>query len=900
MRLCLVVWVLLLVAVLPAHSSLVAYYDFDDDYSGISGYCQNSVPSGVAAGSADISSSNARFGSAGLVLAGGPDYIRVDGINLFPGAASSAFSASAWIKLTSLSSSYTSRVIVRKNSFMLFQLSTLGGSGRNYALSCQLYFSASVSSSVNTANNLFTQANGASWAHVACVYNTTHVCVAHNACTPASAQQISPSADSLYVGATSNSLRGYVDELKFYDHALTEQQLRRLYNAVAANDVPFATVDIELIWFMSIVADGMAGSSLSAAALTTLNVSVNSSDGKLAYSGQAGTELFYSWSVLSSLCGIADISNSTSSQPALALSNVGSFVLGLCATDGELSAYATAQVQVTASTPSIESQTAGPFLDIPLGYVNFPVTVTAGGVPAPTYQWQYLTYENYTAPDNTTVPDNSTTGNTTTVARRSFDFDDFGPEFPLRWHGARAVIEVWNNFEGAVDSVYRINGTAENNNQSIRCLVTNTGGETYSGTYVVRIGAAAASPSANPGSGGGDSSGDDTNIGAIVGGAVGGGVGLVCLLLLLLALVVLVLARRRNGRRQMRKLTQPDYAELAYGDVDNVSLPKRKAEASPPLPRPLADQYEKLEKLLLAENGRIAHAMFVGIASTDSEKVAKAVMRVFEANHRGYQLLERRISDEVEAADEEGTLFRANSIAAKLFGTYVRMTSLPYCWFTLVTSVNSLNDNALEAFGDEQEGASKASRRMRYQIDDEGSGSMSMDVFASGATTMEIDPHKVDEASDTTINSLELWLVAQKLFKCIVDSERIMPTQIKQLMHHIDSEVGARFSAQAQFRALGGFLFLRMVCPALMALQVYGLLDAPPHPVAQRQFILVSKVLQNLANDTLPAKQASLILLARYLSAHLKGVEQSLEEDGSELVEQLRDVLAKLGDDTNV
>jgi hypothetical protein len=113
-------------------------------------------------------------------------------------------------------------------------------------LSCQLYFSASVSSSVNTANNLFTQANGASWAHVACVYNTTHVCVAKNgttvACTPAAAQQISPSADSLYVGATSNSLRGYVDELKFYDHALTEQQLQRLYNAVAANDVPVATV----------------------------------------------------------------------------------------------------------------------------------------------------------------------------------------------------------------------------------------------------------------------------------------------------------------------------------------------------------------------------------------------------------------------------------------------------------------------------------------------------------------------------------------------------------------------------------------------------------------------------------------------------------------------------------
>ena len=63
--------------------------------------------------------------------------------------------------------------------------------------------------------------------------------------------------------------------------------------------------------------------------------------------------------------------------------------------------------------------------------------------------------------------------------------------------------QVWNNFEGAVGNVYLINGTIDNN-QSIRCLVTNTGGETYS-EYVVRIGAAAASPSANPSSGGGSS-----------------------------------------------------------------------------------------------------------------------------------------------------------------------------------------------------------------------------------------------------------------------------------------------------------------------------------------------------------------------------------------------------------
>jgi hypothetical protein len=124
---------------------------------------------------------------------------------------------------------------------------------------------------------------------------------------------------------------------------------------------------------------------------------------------------------------------------------------------------------------------------------------------------------------------------------------------------------------------------------------------------------------------------------------------------------------------------------------------------------------------------------------------------------------------------------------------------------------------------------------MRYKVDklddEDGSDSgTSLDVF-SVTSSMEIDPHKMGDASDSAINTLELWLAAQKLFKCIVNSERLMPTQIKHILMHIDAEVGERFSAQEQFRALGGFLFLRMVCPALMAPQVFGLLDNPPHPV---------------------------------------------------------------------
>jgi hypothetical protein len=85
----------------------------------------------------------------------------------------------------------------------------------------------------------------------------------------------------------------------------------------------------------------------------------------------------------------------------------------------------------------------------------------------------------------------------------------------------------------------------------------------------------------------------------------------------------------------------------------------------------------------------------------NQNQVAKALMRVYEFQQRGYELIERQISKEVAIASDEGTLFRANSLAAKLFASYVRMIALPFTWFMLVTSVNSINDNAVDSFGDD-------------------------------------------------------------------------------------------------------------------------------------------------------------------------------------------------------
>jgi len=50
-------------------------------------------------------------------------------------------------------------------------------------------------------------------------------------------------------------------------------------------------------------------------------------------------------------------------------------------------------------------------------------------------------------------------------------------------------------------------------------------------------------------------------------------------------------------------------------------------------------------------------------------------------------------------------------------------------------------------------------------------------------------------------------------------------------------------------------VFNKLICPALTSPHIYGLLEEPPNDVAARYLILLSKILQNLANGTLPGNK---------------------------------------------
>jgi hypothetical protein len=76
------------------------------------------------------------------------------------------------------------------------------------------------------------------------------------------------------------------------------------------------------------------------------------------------------------------------------------------------------------------------------------------------------------------------------------------------------------------------------------------------------------------------------------------------------------------------------------------------------------------------------------------------------------------------------------------------------------------------------------------------------------------------------------------------------PHAVKIIFHTAQQAVSERFPEMG-YQFVGGFYFLRFICPALVAPAAYGLVKSDLAPENQRTLVLISKVLQNLSNHIL-------------------------------------------------
>jgi hypothetical protein len=134
--------------------------------------------------------------------------------------------------------------------------------------------------------------------------------------------------------------------------------------------------------------------------------------------------------------------------------------------------------------------------------------------------------------------------------------------------------------------------------------------------------------------------------------------------------------------------------------------------------------------------------------------------------------------------------------------------------------------------------------------------------------SIEIDPNKMKDDEDSAINVLECRLLVQKIFKAITDSatRSDLPQNMRLILQKCRESVGNRFP-EATSIAVGGFWFLRFVCPAIMTPHVYGLLDGKHFKISVKKYCRFhansKDKLSKLANLSLEYCMESTILYPR-------------------------------------
>ncbi|KAF9922254.1 Ras GTPase activating protein ira2 [Linnemannia zychae] len=253
----------------------------------------------------------------------------------------------------------------------------------------------------------------------------------------------------------------------------------------------------------------------------------------------------------------------------------------------------------------------------------------------------------------------------------------------------------------------------------------------------------------------------------------------------------------------------------------------------------MEDRYEKLIDLIASPDLNLVLSLCHVCPVTEIDDLAIVLLHVFESRGLAMPLLKAIIMKEVRETGES-ELFRRNCMATRLLTVFAKLNGAEYLKSTLQPLLNAL-----------------------------------MTLPAQGS--YELDPARLGPEEDENINFKNLQNMAQLFLDSITDSASKVPNSFKEVCWYLSQAVGERFP-DAKFTAVGGFIFLRFICPAIVAPESDGLLHAPiENTKVRRGLLLITKIIQNLANNVLfGAKEPFMIVLNDFLTANIHKVTRFL------------------------
>lgn len=222
------------------------------------------------------------------------------------------------------------------------------------------------------------------------------------------------------------------------------------------------------------------------------------------------------------------------------------------------------------------------------------------------------------------------------------------------------------------------------------------------------------------------------------------------------------------------------------------------------------EEYSPLQQLLLEPELNSVRVL-AELCHNDRVPLATSLLRVFRHEKRETELLRILCQTEIARENETSTLFRGASLATTLMDLYMRTE----CGAFLQSAVSDTVNRILES-----------------------------------KQSAELNPTKMDVNDDACSNAEFLLLILDQVTQSIFTSPESCPRSVRFICNCLQKSVVAKWPGErlVRTRVVSGFIFLRLLCPALLNPRQFGLVSETPTPAATRSLVMIAKCLQNLAN----------------------------------------------------
>ncbi|KAM9810242.1 ras GTPase-activating protein 1 [Neosynchiropus ocellatus] len=221
------------------------------------------------------------------------------------------------------------------------------------------------------------------------------------------------------------------------------------------------------------------------------------------------------------------------------------------------------------------------------------------------------------------------------------------------------------------------------------------------------------------------------------------------------------------------------------------------------------EEYSEFKEMILHREFHVIYAL-AHVCGQDRTVLASLLLRIFRHEKLEAPLLRTLNDKEIKMEDEATTLFRATTLASTLMDQYMKAIATPFVH-------HALKDTILKIMESKQ--------------------------------SCELNPSKLEKNEDVNLNLAHLLNILSELVEKIFMAAEILPPTLRFIYGCLQKSVQKKWpNTTMRTRVVSGFVFLRLICPAILNPRMLNIITDPPSSTAGRTLTLVAKSVQNLAN----------------------------------------------------